>query len=256
MKKDLFKSFPLMVEHHRKIGSTNDRAFEILLADGVKANGTIVLADYQEKGRGRFQREWFAREKESLLMSVVFYPPRDYPYHLIPLAVGLSVVQSIKKYTDKNVYLKWPNDIVFGGRKLGGILVESRSYGDEPLGFVIGIGINVKGKSDSFPDEIKKIAITLEEISGKACSVDEFLRIILREIRRILNISYFEKDFFMKELKKHFIHKKGDLIKINTTNLIVVGYFVEIGDNGELVISTEKGNLSLVQGEIVDASCT
>lgn len=247
----LFKNpFPSFIEHYEELSSTNDTAFEILFERGKKANGGIVVAENQSNGRGRMGRKWVSKKGDSLLLSLILIPPENYFKEFIPLGAGLSVVRCIKKCCGVDVKLKWPNDIVFDGKKLGGILVESKTMGKTPSGFVIGIGLNVKGKKDDFPFELRNKVSTIEEVSQKECDKNHLLKFLIKELKEIYNFSFSDKIVFMAELKREFIHRKGDRIKINLGNEILEGIFVEINDEGRMVINTAKGEMVIIQGEV------
>ncbi len=247
----LFRNpFPSFIEHYDEVSSTNDIAFEILFEKGKKANGGIIVAENQSNGRGRIGRKWVSKMGDSLLLSLIFIPPENYFKEFIPLCAGLSVIRSIKKYREIDAKLKWPNDIVFDGKKLGGILVESKTMGTTPSGFVIGIGLNVKGKKDDFSLELRNKVSTIEEISKRECDKNELLKFLIKELKEIYNFSFSDKMLFMVELKREFIHRKGDRIKINLGNEILEGNFVEINDEGRMVINSKKGKRVIIHGEV------
>lgn len=128
------------MDAHARIGSTNDRASE--LADAGASSWTVVVADEQTRGRGRRGSFWLSPAGTGLLMSVVLgedvlgEPP---PPGALPLVVGLACAEGIEVLLPElDVGLKWPNDLLLGWRKVGGILCESADRG-----VVVGIGINV-----------------------------------------------------------------------------------------------------------------
>lgn len=134
--------------HYRVIGSTNARARE-LAAAGVP-HGTVVTAAEQSAGRGRQGRTWSAPAGRALLCSVVV---RD-PPSLLPLAAGVAVAE----VAGADAQLKWPNDVLVGGRKVAGILVEGRP---QEGWAVVGIGLNVAVRLPDFPPELRATAGTL-----------------------------------------------------------------------------------------------
>ncbi len=125
-----------------QIGSTNDVARE--LAEGGVPEGTLVLADEQTAGRGRFGREWVAPPGSSLLMSVVFRPaiPLERANRLVMLC-GLALAEACEALADVRVVVKWPNDAQIDGKKVAGILAESAVTGAELAWAVVGVGVNV-----------------------------------------------------------------------------------------------------------------
>lgn len=125
-----------------RVASTNDTA-HLRAAEGA-AEGLLVLADEQTAGRGRLERTWWAPPGSSLLMSLLLRPPL--PLRLagqLPMCLGLGTVQGIAAAAGLRVALKWPNDVVYAGRKLGGMLTELRANGDQLDYAVLGLGLNV-----------------------------------------------------------------------------------------------------------------
>jgi BirA family biotin operon repressor/biotin-[acetyl-CoA-carboxylase] ligase len=135
-------------EHHETIGSTNDRARE--LADEGAAHGTLVTAGEQTAGRGRQGRGWVTPPGVAIAASLVL---RDYD-DLLPLRAGLAVADM----AGPDARVKWPNDVWVGGRKVAGILAESR--GDAGWA-ILGIGVNVAVDPETLPPEAAAVAGTL-----------------------------------------------------------------------------------------------
>ena len=124
------------------IGSTNDVAHAEARAGA--ADGLLVIADAQTAGRGRLDRRWWAPPGACLLMSLLLRP--DIPLRhagQLTMCLGLGAVAGIADVTGVRAELKWPNDLVLDGRKLGGMLAELRTEGDRLDYAVLGLGINV-----------------------------------------------------------------------------------------------------------------
>ncbi|MCX7897834.1 MAG: biotin--[acetyl-CoA-carboxylase] ligase [Rhodocyclaceae bacterium] len=138
--------------------STND----LLLAKaqaGARA-GSVVIAARQTAGRGRRGRRWFASPGASLTFSLLWHlPPRRSPAGL-SLAVGVALAQALEEAGETDILLKWPNDLLRAGRKIGGILIEL--CGNRPLSAVIGVGLNLASTA-ACPAEIAATAGTLEK---------------------------------------------------------------------------------------------
>jgi BirA family transcriptional regulator, biotin operon repressor / biotin---[acetyl-CoA-carboxylase] ligase len=135
-------------EHHETIGSTNDRARE--LAERGAAHGTLVTAGEQTQGRGRQGRAWSTPADTSIAASLVLTEFDD----LLPLRAGLAVADVV----GEGALVKWPNDVWVDGRKVAGILAESRS---DPRWAVLGIGVNVAVDVDRLPEDARAVAGTL-----------------------------------------------------------------------------------------------
>src|SRR4051794_18911600 len=154
--------------HHRVVDSTSDTA-KALAAKGVP-HGMLVTAAEQTAGHGRQGRTWTAPAGEALLMSVVL---RDWPV-LLPLAAAVAVAQT----AGEEARIKWPNDVLVGGRKVAGILVEGRP---QEGWAVLGIGVNVAVQE--FPAEL---ADTAGSLGRSASDVEPFLASLLTALDRWL----------------------------------------------------------------------
>lgn len=142
------------------VGSTNDRLKEMLAkgSDDDPPAGTVVLADFQNQGRGRLNRSWEAPPGTSLLLSVLFRPywPAKQA-HWLTMAASLAAVEAIKKEANLTVGIKWPNDlmifVVNEWRKAGGLLLEgSLSANGRLESAILGIGMNVNIPQEQLPD--------------------------------------------------------------------------------------------------------
>jgi BirA family transcriptional regulator, biotin operon repressor / biotin---[acetyl-CoA-carboxylase] ligase len=134
--------------HLRRVDSTNARARDLAAAGAP--HGTLVTAAEQTAGRGRQGRTWTALPGRALLCSLVIRQPA----RLLPLAAGVAVAEA----AGDAAQLKWPNDVLIDGRKVAGILVEGRP---QERWAVLGVGLNVAGRAEDFPPELRSTAGTL-----------------------------------------------------------------------------------------------
>jgi BirA family biotin operon repressor/biotin-[acetyl-CoA-carboxylase] ligase len=147
--------------HYRSTDSTNTRARE-LAAEGAPG-GTVVTAGEQTAGRGRQGRAWTAPPGKALLYSAVLRP-FDERHALLPLAVPLAVCETAEELQPGiECAVKWPNDIWVDGRKLAGILIETRT---QERWAVIGIGLNLCIAPEEFPPDLRDTAVSLFGSSG------------------------------------------------------------------------------------------
>lgn len=132
------------VRFYEEVGSTNDVLRQ--MAAEHAPEGSVVIADSQTAGRGRMGRSWEAPSGSSLLMSVLFRPdlPPMEAYRLV-MACGLAAAEACEAISPAQVAVKWPNDLLIGGRKMTGILAEAEptSDGSGMVWVVVGMGINV-----------------------------------------------------------------------------------------------------------------
>ena len=152
-----------IIEYAHTLGSTMDEARK--LAGRGAADGLVVVADEQTKGRGRFDRTWVSTPGLDLTFSVVLRPAAE-QMRLVNMAATMAVRDTAEALTGRPAVIKWPNDVQMSGKKLSGILVESVMAPAGGLEFaVIGIGLNVNLKPDSHPD-IRHIATSLAQQAG------------------------------------------------------------------------------------------
>jgi BirA family transcriptional regulator, biotin operon repressor / biotin---[acetyl-CoA-carboxylase] ligase len=153
----------------RTIGSTNDRAAE--LAGNGAAQGTLVLADAQTRGRGRRGRSWSAPSGASLSMSMVLRPPSPESTRLLTLRLGIAAAEALEELARLPVGIKWPNDLELGGRKVAGILCEATALRDRIAFVVAGIGLNLRPPDDGWPPDLAARATSIAEAIAAADAV-------------------------------------------------------------------------------------
>jgi BirA family biotin operon repressor/biotin-[acetyl-CoA-carboxylase] ligase len=165
--------FGTTVHRLERVASTNDAARD--LAQAGAAHGTAVAAREQTRGRGTKGRAWHSPAGLGLYVSFVVRGPGGGPVpspHLLPLAVGLAASDALAAVAGVEALLKWPNDLLLGGRKLGGILSEAVTGAAGGDFAVVGIGINVRHEPADFPRELRGIATSLRIAGRPAVTVD------------------------------------------------------------------------------------
>jgi BirA family biotin operon repressor/biotin-[acetyl-CoA-carboxylase] ligase len=165
---------------YEKVGSTNTVASN--LAEEV-AEGTVIIADTQEKGRGRLGRVWVSPPGENIYMSIILQPQIETKdATLITIMAAVASANALRKTTGLNISIKWPNDLICHERKIGGILTELKTDQKGILFSVIGIGINVNTDIDAFPEDVREIATSVKNETGKLFLREEIVAEILNEI--------------------------------------------------------------------------
>lgn len=150
----------------QRLGSTNDVARR--LAEQGAPSGTVVLAEQQVAGRGRAGRAWASPPGLGVWLSVILRGPSVADVTLLPLVVGVLAARSLDAFASPlRPQVKWPNDILLDGRKLGGILCEAVWSAGSPTFIVAGVGMNVHHTPTDFPPELRLTATSLR-ISGNA----------------------------------------------------------------------------------------
>ena len=164
-----------LVEVHDELGSTNDRA-RVLVAEGAPPF-SVVLAEAQRSGRGRRGASWHSPAGAGLWISVVL-PGADPAAGPLPLLVGLAAARAAEEACGGlRVGIEWPNDLVVGDRKVGGVLCEGA-----PGGVIAGVGINVRQRPADFPRELAARASSLEAEAGSPASRGDLATSLLHHL--------------------------------------------------------------------------
>jgi BirA family biotin operon repressor/biotin-[acetyl-CoA-carboxylase] ligase len=161
---------------HASCASTQD-----LLRGSDLPEGAVAVTEHQTAGRGREGRRWEGTAGRSLLFSLLLRPTRGLSPQQLPLVAGLAVADAVEAATDAHgvAAIKWPNDVLVGGRKVAGILLES-SGGS----VVCGIGINVAQAEDELPAGARLPAASLLTAVGHAPDRAELLAVLLATLER------------------------------------------------------------------------
>jgi BirA family biotin operon repressor/biotin-[acetyl-CoA-carboxylase] ligase len=169
-----------LIERYETIDSTMRRAAE--LAESGSPSGTAVVAAEQTAGYGRYGRTWHSARHDGLYVSVVLriaISPANLP--VTTLAIGLATQEAIEKTTRVHADLRWPNDVIIGGRKCAGILTEVHGGA-----IITGIGVNVGHKD--FPEDIVHLATSLYRETGRAHDTEALLDQLLASIDKHIEI--------------------------------------------------------------------
>ena len=171
------------VSWHEHVGSTNDIARAA--AESRAPEGTVIGANAQSAGRGRLGRSWSSPPGGGLYVSLVLRPePRALP--LLTIAAGVALAEGIAAASGLTVALKWPNDLIIGVRKVGGVLTEAVSLAAGPTVdcVIVGFGINVL--KSVYPPDVEARATSLERELGR--TPDRGL--VLAECLAAFNVRY------------------------------------------------------------------
>ena len=153
------------VHHFETLDSTNDLAKELAVQGAPE--GTVVVAEAQTGGRGRLGREWDSPPGVGLYVSLVLrpmLPPMELPQ--ITLTTAVAVVRAVRRVAGVAPGIKWPNDLLLNGKKLGGILTEMETESDRIRHVVVGLGLNVN--NPGFPPELAATATSLTLTAGRS----------------------------------------------------------------------------------------
>jgi len=225
-----------VIEYYTQLDSTNEESWE-LIDEGVKP-GTVIITDRQLSGKGRNGTKWQSNADRSLTFSVVIQP-NDLSGSMSGLFSLLSGVAIIRAFQDLHIAggLKWPNDIMVKGKKVGGILCESKIQGNSINWVVLGIGINVNETVDDFKNDISKSATSLYIEVGEFIQRERLLAAILNHLEILLNeLIENSKSFDInKYWIPHCIHT-NEQITFQDGGQVRQGLFKNLKKNGECII--------------------
>ncbi|MCD6434773.1 MAG: biotin--[acetyl-CoA-carboxylase] ligase, partial [Clostridiales bacterium] len=192
-------NFFTSAEYFDQIDSTN------IYAKNLKhRENTLIVANEQLSGRGRLGRDWKSDGGQGIYMSLKIHPDLM-PSEAINMTqiMALAIVRALRELYNVNVLIKWPNDIVFEGKKLAGILTEMSTEINQIYQLIIGIGININ--QDSFTDELKDKAISLKQITDKEILKLQLIKQILFEFIELHNefIIYRNLEFVIDDINNY-----------------------------------------------------
>lgn len=235
------------VVYKNSIDSTNE--FAKRLAMNGAADGTVVVAEEQTGGKGRLERSFFSPKEKGIWFSMILRPqclPKDTPKFTLLAAV--AVVRAFERF-NLRAGIKWPNDIMYDGRKLVGILTEMSAEIGYVKHIVIGIGINVNIGREEFPASIREIATSLSEMAGKNLNRLEIFRAVLEEFDKL----YIENDFdeVFKNWRKYNI-TLGEKVTVFSAESgeIFTGKAIDINEEGALVVETDGEIKTVYAGDV------
>lgn len=237
-------------QHFEEIDSTNTYAKR--QAHLFDSNAlTLITADAQTAGRGRFNRKWVSPSKLNIYSTFCFFLDKNRKdIGNIPQIMALSAAEVLEKYNFKPT-LKWPNDILLSGKKIGGILAETTPLEDS-LCVIIGIGININ-MSIEWLNQIDIPATSLLAESGKPFEVEDVFSSLKDNFAEKI-LLFIDKGFppFLKNYKNRIETSLNQKISFHDNQKIWEGVFHSIKDDGSLNLLLEYGDIkNFVVGEIL-----
>jgi len=244
--------FGKRIFHFFRTDSTNRVALE--LGHAGEPEGAVVLAEEQTAGRGRGGRAWHSERATGIYVTLLLRPklaPVQAP--LLTMMAGLSAHSAVQALTGLEVDLKWPNDLLVRGRKLGGILTEMHAEPGQIRFVIVGIGLNVN--QEKFPGELANLATSLRAETGKPQSRMELLVRLLHE---------FESDYnrFLREgvatvvarFESVSSYARGKRVRVTNGTESYVGTTAGLGPEGLLQVERDGGQLmTVIAGDVAEA---
>jgi BirA family biotin operon repressor/biotin-[acetyl-CoA-carboxylase] ligase len=234
---------------YRSLGSTNQLGFR--LAEAGAKEGTLIVADEQTKGRGRMGKSWYSPPGLGLWMSLILRP--DIPPFKAPglsICAGLALAQTIRKLTGLDARIKWPNDCLVNGLKVGGILLELSAELDRTDFVIAGIGVNVNHLPRDFPKTLSALATSIRMEWGEEISRMKLLTSFLKRFEAIY-LDFKKKGLApQRPLIKRFSSLLGRKVAVKFGKEKIEGIAQDIDDSGSLLITTAGGERAVRAGEV------
>jgi BirA family biotin operon repressor/biotin-[acetyl-CoA-carboxylase] ligase len=228
-------------------GSTNSDALE-WAAEGAP-EGAVVVAEQQTAGRGRWGRSWSSQPGRALMFSIVLRPRVGLDrVGLITTALGVGCIEGIERSTGLHARLKWPNDVTVGGRKLAGILVESRVTADGIEAAVGGVGLNVAYRRRDFPKEISERATSLAMESKTDPSRPHILGAILDSFFAVYPVSD-QRELLLRATELSEVLDRVVRVRF-ADGRSIEGRALRLASGGALEIEGPAGIVTIESGEV------
>ncbi|HMK31411.1 MAG TPA: biotin--[acetyl-CoA-carboxylase] ligase [Terriglobales bacterium] len=239
------------VQHIYRIGSTNAAAMNAA-AQGAP-EGSVLLAEHQTLGRGRGGHGWESPPSSGIYLSAILRPPlAPADVLVLSLAVGLSVARAVGEVTGLRVDLRWPNDLLLGGKKLCGILIELNAEVTLVQYAVVGIGVNVN--QQQFPPQLREIATSLRIESGRTWSRVELTAALLKSLDReyrglLTGAPGAVRDQIFRRFEQHSSSARGKRVQVEE-NGGFEGVTAGLDDRGFLRVETASGPRTVLSGGV------
>ena len=235
------------IQVFRETTSTNDVA-ERLAQDGLP-EGTVVMAESQSAGKGRLGRQWVSPGRKSLLFSIILRPDlRPTEVSQLTLMAACSIAGALTRLSQDTFQIKWPNDVLYQGKKVAGILTEMRCDMDRIRYVILGIGINILQGADDFPDEFRERATSLAMTMESPPTRPEVAAAVLGHLDR--DLQEVRQTGFAPCLErwKSMSCTLNRWITLRMGNQEYAGRAESIDETGALWIRTEAGKLLQFNG--------
>lgn len=231
------------------IDSTNNKAKR--LAEEGAEHGTLVLADEQSQGKGRRGRNWSTPSGSAIAMTLIIRPRmRPEKASMLTLVMGLAVASACRRLYGLEAGIKWPNDVVVGGKKLCGILTEMSTEMNVINYLVIGTGINAN--MQTFPPEIRKTATSLRLELGEAVKRAELIEQCLERFEEYYEIFMETEDLSkLQDEYNQLLVSAGRKVRVLMPGHEYWGTSRGINEKGELLVEREDQKVEAVYaGEV------
>ena len=240
------------IHHFFKTESTNTLGMQA--GHAGEPHGTLLIAEEQTAGRGRAGRKWISEKSSSIHVTVLLRPklsPMLAP--VVTIAAGLAVRDAIFEQTSLRPDLRWPNDVLLGGRKIAGILTEMHAEPDRVRFVIVGIGVNVN--QARMPEEITAVATSLRMETGRQHARIELLARLLRALDRYYNQLMSQGAApILQRFGEVSSYACGKRVRISNGKEVYTGTTAGLEPSGLLRVERDAGGIEvIISGDVAEA---
>jgi BirA family biotin operon repressor/biotin-[acetyl-CoA-carboxylase] ligase len=213
-------------------------------------NGTVIFAEEQTSGRGRSDHSWFCPKFKGMLFTILLkYNIKPDHLCLLTGTMAVSITETIRETLQLPAEIKWPNDIIIGGKKIGGILVEiERGIKKQPV-FLVGVGINVNNTEHELPQKTNLPVTSLSIENNGPVNRTQLARALLQNTDRWYHILKDEHFGYITKQWKELCITIGKTLTISDGGNEYTGTVIDISNNGGLMLKLPDGQLKIFRGE-------
>lgn len=235
----------LFIELHQ-VESTNNYAMGLIHA-GMAQHGTTVFAHEQTKGKGQRHNQWISAPGKNITLSILIQPPglKIIQQFLLGMSIANAAQKFFSSYCEREIKIKWPNDIYWCDRKAGGILIENVIQGQDWKWAVVGIGLNIN--QIDFGNNTK--AVSLKQINGKEYELIAMAKNLVLHVHAELNqlISH------SAEIVEHYhghLYRLNEKVQLKSKNTEFEGVIKGVNEDGMLIVRHHEIDQHFKVGEI------
>ena len=220
------EKFGRHIKYFESTSSTNNEAKGYLVKDD--SHGHVIVTKNQTNGRGRRDNQWFSVPNKSLTFSIIINQKKIKNKKILSIISAIAIIKAIKKISNVNCSIKWPNDIILNNQKIGGILIEKKlDY------MIVGIGINVNEERSDLNMEIKNASTSLRINNNPLIKLETLLAYILNELEKCCQ----EKNKYLINKWLSYCCHINKKIKFYENHNMISGIFKGINKNGQVIIN-------------------
>jgi len=227
------------IRYFQMLSSTNTVAKDYA---GKRAkDGTVVVAEIQTQGRGRLNRPWIS-PKGGVWLSVILrtkLAAEEAPK--ITLIASVAVARTLHRLWNLKSEVKWPNDVLIGGKKICGILTEASIAGKHVNAIIVGIGINANFDLEDLPYDLWKSTTTLKEVIGKHVNREELICVLLKEFEECFELFKERKIGRLLDEWREMACFLGKRIEVKSFRENWAGKAIDIDESGALIVELDNG---------------